>query len=223
MHDYDFITLEEDCNCPGFDQSDGHTYYNGFIAEFKISQNNLYISISAEMISLPFYEIVKGDEYPSLVSNPDGGSEIKYAQTSHEIDGEINLFDFTTLLKIETGNGFYVNIGPSIGIIHNSNIYQTYNILKPEQIQFLRNQDLIDKYGYKYINDDRTIIVRDHEIPDLNKLSFALVTGINYEIKFNNFIISPGVYFNFPVAKLSSDLDWSVKYIKTGMNIMYEF
>jgi len=80
----------------------------------------------------------------------------------------------------------------------------------------------IFKAGYQSTDNDRTIIIKEGDIPESNAFRFGVKAGVQYEIiTAGRTYIVPAIYYNFGITNLSSRENWRVNSLQMGVDIRF--
>jgi hypothetical protein len=71
------------------------------------------------------------------------------------------------------GNGLGLTVGPTFDFALVKTQNQTMNLVRPLNAQFSRDPNA-DAKGYKYTNNDRTIVILDGDIPNSSAFRLGL-------------------------------------------------
>jgi hypothetical protein len=215
-------TFVDDPLCPFFEDAKGEGYYFGILYDLFLTENNsLGLSLNYEY--LPFKFSTPGDIYPALVDDPNnpGRFTTELSQTQHSLDINYSLLTLGLNYKLYLFNHFInFSLGPTLGYVIDKNLKQKYSIIQPENVQFQQSPDAIAR-GYRYENNNRTIVVFDNDIPRVHNYRLGVRTGIESEVSFWGFTISAGVYYNHAYTKVSKDYQWFLNYFQAGISILY--
>lgn len=225
MHTVNLASFADEVNeplCPYFDDGTASGFYVGLSFEYHLgdivnSQHS--IIIRALYSTLPVTMDRIGDKYPSLVGSGDN-QVIVQSVTNHNIEVDYDLFCFEVMYKFNVIRRFGLGLtgGLTFDVPLTKTIYQTYNLIEPLNFKFKRVEGL----GYSYINNDRTIIVKDGDIEDASSFRLGLKFGLQYEIYFGKkFYLVPSAYYNFGITDLSSEQDWRVDALQIGVDIRF--
>ena len=225
MHTVDLASFADAVNkplCPYFEGGNATGFYGGlsieyFLGDIKNSQHS--IIVRALYSTLPVTMEREGEVYPSLVGEGDQ-QQIVESSTTHNIEVDYNVLSFEAMYnyRIIPRFGLGITGGLTFDVPITKTIYQTFNLIKPLNFKFKRQEGL----GYEYTNNDRTIIVKDGDIDDASSFRLGLKFGLQYDIHFGErFYVVPAVYYNFGITNLTSAEDWRVDAIQAGVDIRY--
>jgi hypothetical protein len=223
LHTVDLASFSEDPLCPFFTDGSASGFYAGLSAEFFIGGvvNSQHSIIGRVLYStLPVSLTKEGDVYPSLVGEGDQ-QQIIESSTSHDVDVEYNVLSAEVMYnyKVIPRFGLGITGGFTFDIPMTKTIYQTYNLIQPLNFKFKR----VDNYeDFQYINNDRTIVVKDGDIEEASGFRLGLKFGLQYDIRFaGGFYVVPAAYYNFGITDLTSAEDWRVDAIQIGVDIRF--
>lgn len=231
LHTVDLSSFAEDPLCPFFTNGSGNGFFVGFFYEQFIGGLMSKHSIVAKVLynALPATLSKEGDTYPSQVQDPNDTNKttIVYSSTRHSVNVDYNLLSLDIMYKFRVAGGLAITVGPTFDIPMTKNLQQKYELIEPNYVKFKRDEDAIANKGYKYINNDRTIIVYDGDIgrsPQESSASFrfGLKGGIQYEIITGNiFDIIPGVFYNLGLTNATDAQSWKVNALQIGVDIRF--
>lgn len=227
MHTGEFQSIPPELNndnlvpCPVFNGGTNNGFYVGGTMEYILGNpKDAVSSIVGKIVfnSLPASFDVPGIPYP--VVNEETGepvsttvqhvSEVRYQTIDADFLYKLNLFD----------SKFGVIAGPTIGFaLGAAQQEQRFELLEPTSATFkpLNNPDL------KYSNNNRTITVRDGDLPNASGFRLGIKAGVQYEQPLfrNKFFLVPHIFYNFGVTKLTSAESWRVNAIQTGVDLRF--
>jgi len=225
LHSVDLASFADDPLCPFFTNGSANGFFVGFFyeqffGEKKNSKHSLKIALMYN--TLPASLTTEGDEYPSLVKKPDGTYTTINSATSHSVNVKYDLATLELMYKFNVVGGLVVTVGPTFDLPLTKTFTQKYQIIKPDNVQFQRDPEA-DKKGYRYEDNDRTIVVKDGNIPDAAGFRFAIKAGVQYEVELEGLKLAviPGVFYNFGITKLTSAEDWKVDALQFGIDFRY--
>lgn len=225
LHSVDLASFADDPLCPFFTNGSANGFFVGFFYEqfFGQKKNSKHsLKIAVLYNTLPASLTKEGDEYPSLVKKPDGTYTTINSATSHSVEVKYSLATLELMYKFNAFGGLVLTVGPTFDIPLTKTFTQKYQIIKPDNVQFQRDPEA-DKKGYRYEDNDRTIIVKDGDIPDASGFRFAIKSGVQYEIELEGLKLAviPGVFYNFGITKLTSKEDWKVDALQFGIEFRF--
>ena len=232
MHTVNMPSFAKDALCPQFSGGDQNGYYFGFSYEHMIGQpemSNQSIIVRVFYSSLPANFEEGGDRYPSEVWNDANGNgivdagekqlmesavvhtnDIQYDVVSAEVAYKLNPFDRFNL-------GF--TIGPTFDYAMTATQNQELNLIEPLNARFVKGDN---EEGYTYTNNDRTIIIKDGDVPDYSSYRIGIRAGVQYEINITpGLFLVPAMYYNFGITNLQPDFDWRVNTLQMGVDLRY--
>lgn len=220
-HTGGFASFVQDVNCPTFGTGDATGYYAGISAEYllgdvKDARTSIIARLAYDVRPAQFSEI--GDAQPSRLIISETEEEIINSTTEHVAEIKFAMINLDILFKYMIGNTrLGVTAGPSIGYALTGTINQQFNLVEPNNVQFIRDP----ASPYQYANFDRSIIVRDGDIPDFNALRFGIKAGLQYEINVKKMIVVPAVWYDFGLTKLTSTENWRVNAFQAGVDVRF--
>jgi hypothetical protein len=231
MHTVDLASFD-DAICPRF--TDGQA--NGFFVGMSFEQHlgkDAQSSTSSFIFrvlynTMPASLEVSENPIPSLVTIVDAqgnpvSEEIINSSTLHTQDITYSMFTAEVMYKINPIPGIPLGftIGPTFDFAMTRNQDQRYNLVLPLEAQFRINEEEAQLRGYRYINDNRTIVVKEGEIPNSNGFRFGIKTGMQIELLAGKWTVVPGIFYNLGVTNLSSVEDWRVNVLQMGVDFRY--
>lgn len=220
-HTGGFASFVQDIQCPQFGTGDATGYYGGVSMEYllgdpKDAHSSLIARLAYDVRPASFYE--GGDKQPSRLLDNDGNETIIESVTEHVADIKFSMVNLDLLFKYMIGNTRLAALaGPAIGYALTGTINQKFNLLEPLNVQFIRTENS----PYRYENFDRTIVVRDGDIPEFQRLRLGLKAGLQYEISLRKMIVIPVVFYDFGITKLTSAENWRVNAFQAGVDIRF--
>jgi hypothetical protein len=171
---------------------------------------------------------VSENPIPSLITivddqgNPQGEDVIN-SSTIHTQDITYSLITAEVMYKINPIPGIPLGftIGPTFDYALTRNQDQRYTLVLPLEAQFRRNDEIALERGYRYVNDDRTIIVKEGEIPDSQGFRLGIKAGMQIELLAGKWTVVPGIFYNYGVTNLSSAENWRVNVLQMGVDFRY--
>ena len=214
-------------------------YFAGITIEYPLS-----IGLESSIISRVYFNtfsylyFVMGDEYPSIVDDGNGGYKTVNSQTRWDWTGENSLLSLDILPKIIIPYlklGVYAGI--SVSYLVNSSYTELYRMIKPEYVQFKVVPGYESK-GYRYADKNRTVYLKEGEIPYKNDFRYAVKAGLTYDFDFWGMRLSPFVTMDFPLSDVVSSVNmdcapavcllrknahWRITYYQAGLDLKYLF
>jgi hypothetical protein len=193
------------CFCYPFKDGTGHGYSLGLAVE--LFQNTFFIDswvFRLGMQNLPVSEVNLDHEI--VMVDFEGKYLDAVFKDEMKVDYSSIVMDFMYKLSFfETG--FFVSAGPSFSYNYNNNL-------------------LMKEYapdGAYYINEDGKLVnsreLYNDKIPDFNKIRIAIKGGLSYDFLFENYGISVGAFYNFPISKVN-DTGWKIGALQIGADFM---
>jgi hypothetical protein len=210
------------CLCPTFDKGHGNGFFAGLALQYKSEFDNIFV-VHIIYNNLPSHFSITGDLYPMLFDDPDHPGQYKtvLATTEQTLDVTYSLLNLDVLYKM---NVFYTDfgiaIGPSFGFNLDNHEVQKYSLVYPNNLNFKRSDTLISK-GYRYENNDRTIVVFDDKVHEISNMRVGLKVGLEYKFDLFGYCIYPSVYYNWALTKVNKNDKWYINYFQAGISIMY--
>jgi hypothetical protein len=231
IHSVDLASFDE-AICPRFQDGDDNGFYVGFSYEHHLGEDATKSTSSfifrVLYSTMPAKLSTSEEPIPSLITIVDGagnpiGEDIINSATEHtqEIKYSVASFEFCYKFNPIPGMGLGFTIGPTFDFALTKTQDQRYKLVQPLEAQFRRNQDAIDQYGYKYVDNDRTIIIKEGDIPNSNAFRLGIKAGVQYELLAGKWVIVPAMYYNFGVTNLSSSESWRVNALQFGVDLRY--
>jgi len=216
--------------CPTFVNPNDNGFYVGFsyeqlLGDYKNSNSSIIARIMYQ--TMPSYKEVGGRRYPQVVDiiDPNTGisigqqtvystllntDQISYSMVTLDVVYKINPFEGMTL-------GF--TIGPTFDYILTKTWDQRVLLVEPRNAQF-QIPDTIPP-GVRYINNNRTIVIKEGDIPNSSSFRFGIKAAVQYEILMGSFYFVPTIAYNFGITDVASDQTWRVSALQIGMDIRY--
>lgn len=226
MHSVRLSSFVDDPLCPFFENGSNNGFYAGMSYEQLIGNpKNSRHSIIARVLysSLPSSFTKEGDTYPSLVDDGHGGYTTVNSSTRHSIDVSYNLLSVEVMYKFNALGNLGLTAGPTFDFPLKKTLTQVYQIVSPDNVQFKVDSAFVATHpGAKYQDNNRTIIVRDGNIPNSSSFRFGLKLGLQYEFIMNGrYYIVPAIYYNLGLTNLSSDESWKVNALQAGVDVRF--
>ncbi|MDT3738357.1 MAG: hypothetical protein RO257_02520 [Candidatus Kapabacteria bacterium] len=229
LHSVDLASFDQ-AICPRFENGDANGFFVGISFEQHLGKDIL--SSTSSFIfrllynSLPASLDVSENPIPSLITvinGTDTSEIIENSSTIHTMDITYDLITAEVMYKINPIPGIPLGftIGPTFDYALTKKQDQRYKLVQPLEAQFVRNEDLIIQKGYKYIDNDRTIIIKEGDIPESNGFRLGIKAGMQYEILAGKWVVVPGFFYNFGVTNLSSAENWRVDALQMGVDFRY--
>ncbi|MFH1052425.1 MAG: hypothetical protein V1779_16020 [bacterium] len=206
-------------------KANGSGYYIGLYFKFNLTPGkDSYSSIllNTNLQKFNTKKIASGDSYPSLIPSDSiidpTGWDFTNTFTNMDVDIEYMFLNIDMLYnqRIFEILPLGVSVGLSLSYPVSTNFYQTYNIVGSD-VQFAHLPE------YQYLNDDRTVVLYDDEIKNMNKFIFGVKGLLNYNITlFDDLIISPELGVYYPLTKITEFTDWRITYSSLGISFMYK-
>lgn len=229
MHTVDLASFDE-AICPRFQNGNSNGFYAGISYEEMLGDlNNSTSSIIVRLLYNTMPASLETSEAPipslvTVVTNGQPSSEvILNSSTLHTQEIKYSMLTAEVMYKLNfiPGVPFGITVGPTFDFAMTKTQDQRYNLVEPLEAQFKISQDAI-KQGYKYVNDDRTIIIKQGDIPESSSFRLGIKVGAQYEIIMpNRMYIVPSLYYNFGVTNLSSRENWRVNALQMGVDVRF--
>lgn len=229
LHSVDLASFDQ-AICPRFENGDANGFFVGISFEQHLGKDIL--SSTSSFIfrllynSLPASLDVSENPIPSLITvinGTDTSEIIENSSTIHTMDITYNLITAEVMYKINPIPGIPLGftVGPTFDYAITKKQDQRYKLVQPLEAQFVRNEALIIQKGYKYIDNDRTIIIKEGDIPNSNGFRLGIKAGMQFEILAGKWVVVPGFFYNFGVTNLSSAENWRVDALQMGVDFRY--
>ncbi len=231
MHTVELKTFAQDPLCPTFVDGSSNGFFGGLSFEYLLGEaENSNSSIIARLLynNLPASMEQNDLDLPTRVisiSGRDTVESIEYTSIVHKNEVKYDLVTFEVMYKFNPiqGNGLGLTVGPTFDFALVKTQKQTMNLIRPLNAQFSRDPNAEAK-GYKYTNNDRTIVIQDGDIPNSSAFRLGLKFGVQYEVLMKGgMYIVPAVFYNFGVTNLNSDFDWRVNALQIGVDLRFSF
>ncbi|PKL86243.1 MAG: hypothetical protein CVV22_03540 [Ignavibacteriae bacterium HGW-Ignavibacteriae-1] len=231
IHSVDLASFDE-AICPRFQDGNDNGFYVGFSFEHHLGKDAT-LSTSSFIFrvlysTMPAFMETSEAPIPSLITIVDGngdpiGEDIINSSTRHTQQVDYSVVSAEVCYKINPipGMGLGFTIGPTFDFALTKTQDQRYELLTPLEAQFRRNQDAIDQLGYKYVDNDQVIIIKEGDIPNSNAFRLGIKAGVQYEILFGTLVIVPAMYYNYGVTNLSSQESWRVNALQVGVDLRW--
>jgi hypothetical protein len=230
LHSVDLASFDE-AICPRFEDGGANGFFIGFSYEKHLGKD-IKSSTSSFIFrvlynSLPANLEVSENPIPSLITIVDNGNpvgeDVINSSTLHTQEITYNVITAEVMYKINPIPGIPLGFtaGPTFDFAMTKNQDQRYKLVQPLEAQFRRNQAAIDEYGYQYVDNDRTIIVKEGEIPESSGFRFGIKAGMQMELAAGSWVVVPGIFYNFGVTNLSSAENWRVNALQMGIDFRY--
>ena len=227
MHSVNLASFDE-AICPRFQDGDANGFYVGLSWEQMLGEaatSNSSFIVRVLYNTMPANLETSENPIPSLVTvvnaNGDPISEtILNSSTIHTQEINYAMITGEVMYKLNPISGLPLGftIGPTFDFAMSKTQDQRYKLVLPLEAQFKKNADA----GYTYVDNDRTIIIKEGDIPESEAFRFALKAGIQYEIiTSGKMYIVPAVYYNFGITNLSSRENWRVNALQMGVDIRF--
>ena len=161
---------------------------------------------------------VKGDDEPTIVTSGNDPSETRIINIPTYWYANIDLsfltieFLYKQIVNENIPLGF--SVGPYFSYISNNNFYQSYSLDGKNKFEIYPK--------IKYINHNRTVILYDDKIRDINKYIFGIKTKIIYQIQMNkNFQVIPEISYALPLSNIVYNTNWRAYPFGFGVTINY--
>ncbi|MBX3043966.1 MAG: hypothetical protein KIT33_08365 [Candidatus Kapabacteria bacterium] len=231
MHTVDLASFD-DAICPRFEDGQSNGFFVGLSFEQHLGKDAL--SSTSSFIFRVLYNTmpasleVSENPIPSLITIVDGagnpqGEDVINSSTLHTQDITYSLVTAEVMYKINPIPGIPLGfvVGPTFDFAMARNQDQRYKLVQPLEAQFRRNQGAIDQFGYQYVDNDRTIIVKEGEIPESSGFRFGIKAGMQFELTAPGFVVVPGIAYNFGITNLSTAENWRVNALQVGVDVRF--
>lgn len=227
MHTVDLASFDQ-AICPRF--TDGQS--NGFFVGLSFEQNlgkDIKSSTSSFIFrvlynTMPASLEVSEDPIPSLITIVDEtgntvGEDLINSSTLHTMDITYSVVTAEVMYKINPIPGIPLGftIGPTFDFALTKNQDQRYKLVQPLEAQFKKDETS----GYKYVDNDRTIIIKEGEIPESNGFRFGIKAGMQFEILAGKWTVVPGIFYNYGITDLSTAENWRVNVLQMGVDFRF--
>jgi len=231
MHTVDLASFD-DAICPRFEDGQANGFFVGMSFEQHLGKD-IKSSTSSFIFrvlynTMPASLEVSENPIPSLITivNAQGepiGEDIVNSSTLHTQDITYSLITAEVMYKINPIPGLPLGftVGPTFDFAMTKTQDQRYNLVLPLEAQFRVNQAEADAKGYRYIKDDRTIVVKEGDIPNSNGFRFGIKAGMQIELLAGKWTVVPGIFYNLGVTNLSSAENWRVNVLQMGVDLRY--
>ncbi|MFW6276449.1 MAG: hypothetical protein ACOC2K_02105, partial [Bacteroidota bacterium] len=228
IHTFEIPSFADDALCPTFENGNDNGFYAGLTMEYILGEvldatNSIIARITYN--TLPTYTeeyTEEGGGLPSIITDPNTGEKTEVlSQSIHTADVSFNSIQVDVMYKFNFfGSGLGIAVGPNFGFAMAKTYEQQLSLTDPPEAQFERADDWQQR-GFEYINDDRTIVIEDGDIPNSNAFRLGIKAGIQYEYLMGQLYVVPHAYYNFGVTQLSEDNDWRVDALQIGVDVRY--
>ncbi len=127
-----------------------------------------------------------------------------YEQSSLGLDISYRLHPFQNI---------YLSGGAFAGYLISSNYSEKINV--KDSSNFIANTDIKN-----YENNNKTAVIYDDEIENINKFNYGLKFETGIILYFNSIDINPSISYNYSINKVIPNLDWSVNSLNIGIKII---
>lgn len=221
MHSVKLKTFAQDPLCPQFESASSSGFYAGFSFEYllgDVKRSTSSIIARAIYNTLPVSLETPGDVAPSNVI-VNGQEAIVNTAVRHLNEVKYDILTFEVCYKYNPiqGYGLGITLGPTFDFALTKQQNQTMDLIQPLNAQFKRDPTT----NYQYANNDRTIIIKEGDIPNSSAFRLGIKAGVQYEILLNRFYVVPAIYYNLGLTNLSSDEDWRVNALQIGLDLRF--
>ena len=214
-------------------------YFTGIVLDYPLG-----LGLAGSIVTKLYYNnfsyhyMQRGDSYISFVNNGKDEPTPNQIETIVGWNGKYSLLSLDVLPKIKIP---YINVGLFAGLSFSylaNSVYNENNMIgRPNYIQFKVDYTYIDK-GYRYTDNNRTIIFKEGELPYKNNFRYAIKAGLNYDLHLGEFCISPFISMDFPLNdvvngantacpsdtnNIRTNLHWRITYYQFGIDLKYLF
>lgn len=231
MHTVELKTFAQDPLCPTFIDGSSNGFFGGISFEYLLGEaETSNSSIIARLLynSMPASMEQNDLDLPTRVIEINGADTletIEYTSIIHKNEVKYNLVTFEVMYKFNPiyGNGLGLVVGPTFDFALTKTQEQRMDLVRPLNAQFRRDPDAAAK-GYRYENNDRSIVIQDGDIPNSSAFRLGLKFGVQYEVLMKGgMYIVPSIHYNFGVTNLNSDFDWRVNALQIGVDLRFSF
>ncbi len=211
-------------------KANGAGFHYGVSFRYNLTPgNDCYnsVQLNANLQKFNTSHKTQGDSYPSLIPAESEIDPIGWSFTNTSTNMAVNIeymflnMDLLYNQRILEFMPLGVSVGLSLSYPVSTNFYQTYNLVS-DFAQFTRVYNKDGSLKYKYLNDDRTVVLYDDEIKNLNKFILGVKGLLNYNITlFDDLIISPEIGVYYPLTKITEFTDWRITYSNIGISFLY--
>lgn len=233
MHTVEMKTFAEEPLCPTFINGSDNGFFAGFSFEYMLGEEveKSNSSIIARLLynSLPATLEQNDLDFPTRIAYIDGNDTIDIVENTsvihlNEIKYDIVTFEVMYKFNPIPGSGLGITGGPTFDFALTKTQEQRMDLVKPMNAQFKKPipGSPQDK-GYRYENNDRSIIITEGDIPESSAFRLGLKVGVQYEILMGSggLYIVPSLFYNFGVTNLSSEFDWRVNALQLGVDFRF--
>ncbi len=232
MHSVDLASFDE-ALCPRFKDGQSNGFFIGFSYEEHLgkdaTQSTSSFIFRVLYNTMPAYLEVSEGAIPSLITIVDAngtpiGEDVIQSSTLHTLDVNYSMITAEVMYKINPIPGLPLGfvVGPTFDFAMTKTHDQRYKLVQPLEAQFRVNPDYEKPpYNYKYVDNDRTIVVNEGDIPDSQGFRFGIKAGMQLELLAGPWVIVPGIAYNLGITNLSSAEDWRVDALQVGIDFRY--
>lgn len=227
MHSVDLASFD-DAICPRFEDGQSNGFFVGLSFEQHLGKD-IKSSTSSFIFrvlynTMPASLEVSEDPIPSLITIVDAqgnptGEDVINSSTLHTQDITYSLVTAEVMYKINPIPGVPLGftVGPTFDFALTKTQDQRYKLVQPLEAQFKRDETS----GYQYVDNDRTIIIKEGEIPESSGFRFGIKAGMQFEILAGKWTVVPGIFYNFGVTNLSTAENWRVNALQMGVDLRF--
>ncbi len=234
MHSVELKTFAQDPLCPTFVNGSNNGFFAGWSFEYLLGEpevsnssiiarllyNNLPASMEQPDLDMPTRVVeINGADTTEIIQNTSilHTNEVKYDIITFEVMYKFNPLQGGAL------KGFGVTFGPTFDFALTKTQEQRMDLIRPLNAQFKRNEADIANKGYKYENNDRSIVIMDGDIPNSSAFRLGIKAGVQYEILLGRggMYVVPSIHYNFGLTNLNSDFGWRVNAIQIGVDLRF--
>ena len=212
-----FQSVANDVLCPDFTQGTGNGYYFGLSFEYLLGKpRDSKSSIIARAVYefMPGSYVEPGDKLPSL----DGNGQVVNSSVDHTAEINYSLLDFELIYKLNLFNSNFGSVvGPTVGLVLNSERVQQMNLIEPLNGQF----DPLFCPSCEYTNNGRTVITGRDDIPDRSAIRISVKAGVQYEMPIGRLLLVPCVYYNFGITEVSASDNLRINALQAGFDLRF--
>lgn len=229
LHSVELKTFADEPLCPTFINGSDNGFFAGLSFEYQLGdvesgQSNSSIIARLLYNTLPSSMEQSDLDLPTRVIYAGGQDGIENTSVIHLNAVKYDLVTFEAMYKFNPipGQGLGLTAGITFDYALTKTQEQRMDLVKPLNAQFRRPEPgSPEDKGYRYENNDRSIIIFDGDIPESSAFRLGLKAGIQYEILFNKMYLVPAVYYNFGITNLQNEFDWRVNALQIGLDLRF--
>lgn len=230
MHFLEFKNSAQEPIAPTLEDASGNGYFIGLGLEYLIGEpeygntsiigrlmyNSLPATSDKNKINLPTrLTYIQGNDTISII-------EESIMQRTNSFKYDVISFDLLFKYNPWRDAGLGFTIGPTFDYAIKNTQDQRLDLIEPSTAKFIVTEANLSK-GYRYINDDRTIVFSSGEIPNSNVFRLGIKIGLQYDIHLDQgmVVFVPSVNCNFGITNLSNDFNWRINAIQIGLDVRF--